>query len=391
MKKTSDILDVVLLLRLSYASGRDILHGISSFARRERCRWRFHVVNYDARSDAIAELRDALAAGVDGAIAIGLYDPEVEAVFLSSPVPLVVLALARKEWLRRRPGPTAFVETDDAAVGRLGARYLSSLGSFRCFGFVKAGARADGFRSHFAARTADVRTFLPDASGAVSTEALVRWLRELPRPAAVMASTDVQGLQVLKAAEQAGVRVPEELSVLGVDNDELLCEAADPPLASVAVDYTAFGGRAAEALRRLLASPSLPPFALTLPPARIVERASVRPVAPAASLADRAAEFIRRNATKGIGAADVARHLGASRSLLDLRFREVFGESVLATILRVRLDRCARKLLETDLPVGQVARSCGFRDANHAGHLFKRRFGRSMRAWRAQPVHPGKA
>lgn len=380
-EREKDFLDIALVLRLSYASGRSILHGLSSAARRERCRWSFHVVNYDA-AGAVAELRRVLALGADGAVAIGLYDPGIEAAFMDNPVPLVALAQEKTERLMRRRGPTAFVTSDEPAIGRIGARHLDSLGRFRSFGFVKAGRRADGFAAHFAGRQVDLRVFQPEIFGPIEPGPLGDWLEELPKPAAVMAPTDYVACMVLDAAARRRLAVPRDCAVLGVDDDELLCETSDPPLSSVFVDYGKYGEHATMALKRLLAKPNSRRFTLLVHPGRVVERQSTRPVAPATALAERAAAFIRRNAVSGISSADVSAHLGVSRSLADLRFRQVMGESMLSMILRLRLDAAAKMLKETDLGVAQVAAACGFGDADHARRLFRRRFGVSMRAWR---------
>ncbi|MBR1837357.1 MAG: substrate-binding domain-containing protein [Kiritimatiellae bacterium] len=385
MPQSKDILDIVLLLRLSYASGRDILHGVSSFARRERCRWRFDIVNFDA-ADAHAELRRVMEEGADGAMAIGLYDEAIADEFVSYPVPLVVLAHGNARLAGSRAAPTAFVRTDENAVGRMGAAYLESLGRFRTFGYLKAGRRADGFMSHFAGRDVDLRVFESDVSATLDLARLQDWLRDIPKPAAVMADTDKQASFVIEAAGRAGVCIPKDVALLGVDNDDLVCEMSEPPLASIAVDYQRFGAVAASALRKLLGPARRRgakwPFTVLVPPQRVVERQSARPVAPASALAERAEAFIRRNATAGISAADVAAHLGVSRSLADLRFRQVMGESMLSMILRLRLDEAARRLRESDLAVGKVIAASGFGDPDHARRLFRRRFGCSMREYR---------
>lgn len=105
-------------------------------------------------------------------------------------------------------------------------------------------------------------------------------------------------------------------------------------------------------------------------------------MSPSLALANRVVAFIRRNATKGISAADVASHLGASRSLVDQRVRQVTGESPLEMILRLRLEAVQAKLRDTSLPIGRIAADCGFGSRRQAMALFKRRFGCSMREWR---------
>lgn len=382
----SPVRDIALLLGLVGGPGRDILHGISTAARRMRCRWRMQAIN--ASSDYSAQdLAKALAAGPDGVIAI----EHANAVQLSDFGKPLVMVGSRPEWLESRKDRLAFVHFEEEAVGRAAAAFLFSLGRFRTFAFVQPCAnwlsktRFAGFGAFLGKKgAADVRLWSPEGMPGHSemVETLAPWLAALPKPAAVMAAHDGIAVRVLDAAHRARLRVPQDMVLVGADDDEMLCETAEPSISSVALDHVKLGELAATALRRLLANPGQPPFTLLSSIRGVVERASARPVAPAAALAERAVAFIRKNATKGIGAADVAVHLGVSRSLADLRLRQVTGESALGMIQRIRLDALAEKLRTTDLTVGQAAASCGFGDISHAGRLFRRRFGRTMRDWR---------
>ena len=382
---------IVLVLRLAYASQRDILHGISGAAR-PRGSWRFHVVDYAADPDGTLG-RAALESGADGVVVIAsaVASESVSSWLCRWEGPLVEIG-SHPVAVPGRSAPFSTVGIDDVAVGRRGAAYLESLGRFRSFGFYGGRAtphlvRADGFRAVLEARGADVSVCTADdaevgvfARGGAS--GLAGWLRAMPRPAAVMAVHDAAALDVLAAAAEAGLHVPGDLAVLGVDNDEPLCEMASPTLTSLAPDHVRLGRLAAEALRRRMERPDAPDDELHIAGATVVERQSTRPVNPGVALAERAMAFIRRNATRGIGAADVVEHLGVSRTLAGLRFRQVHGETILAAILRVRLEEARRRLPETDAPVSKVAASCGFRSPKHAMRLFKAHFHCTMREWR---------
>ena len=389
----------MLLLRLSYGSGRDILHGLTSHLRRERLRWRLHVVNFEVgrAADAVEHL---VVSGAAGIIAHGLNQPVVDAIAGYSGPVVLIGAPETEGRLVGRAGPVAYVHADEAAVARAGAAHLRSLGRMRSYGFVgyiAESTRAGTFRRALEGCGAEVRTFFSTPIGGVAADgksagqALELWLKDLPKPAAVMAENDNYATWVLERAAAVRVKIPKDLALLGVDNDELLCETSDPPISSVAIDHEKLGELAAEALRRLLsgrrrakaADLTGVPFTLLAPVRGVVERQSARPVAPAAALAERAASFIRHNATKGITAADVVAHLRVSRTLANLRYRQIYGESILGAILRVRLDAAKRKLAETSLSIGQVAAACGFGSESRAKHLFKERFGVSMREWRA--------
>ena len=391
-KSFRKIKKVAVVLRLSYASGRDLLYGISLYARR-RCRWQFRIINYsgDATAD---EMRRAFADGVDGIIANGLDNEAFAKCLWPSRVPLCVIG-ARSGGLGRRTANLAFVRNDDVGIGRFGAEYLSHLGRFRSYGYVGqrehvyvSRLRREGFASYFAGRGLDVRSYQEPPGVALGSitdlAALGEWLKSLPRPAAVMAVHDLRAEQVAEAAAAADVRIPKDVALIGVDNDELICETATPMLTSIAPDHVKLGEVAAETLSRLMATPSRRTFTVHSSSKSMVERQSAKPIAPAVQLVERAQQFIRRNAVRGIGVRDVVRHLGCSRCLADLRFREVAGESILSAILKRRLAEVERLVRETDIPVGKITAACGFGAKNYAKRLFKSRFGCSMSEYRGK-------
>jgi LacI family transcriptional regulator len=380
--KIPDTPDIVLRLRLSRGSGRDVLHGFSTAVRRMRRRWRLHVLNAELERSA-DDLRAAIEAGADGVVSHGVEASIVDVLGrFDKPVVFIAHSMGIP-W--SHPGKTVFVSADDAAVGRFGADYLASLGNFRSWAFVdnlSQPVRSEAFRMAVARRNAEAQIYESPNVAELDVEQLAKWLGSLPRPIAAMAAHDAVAVAVLEAAAHVGLRVPKDIAVLGVDNDELLCETAEPPISSVAMDHERLGELAAEEIRRMLEQPGAKPSGRLAPVRGVVERQSARSLAPTAALVARAVAYIRHNAVKGIGAADVAKHLGASRSLVDQRFRKATGESVLEMIRRVRLEAVRAKLRNTTLPIGQIARSCGFETETHAMHLFKARFGCTMREWR---------
>lgn len=381
MQTPPETIDIVLLMRLSMRSGRDILHGFSSFMQRERCRWRLHVFNSD--HDRLPDyLGGAMASGVGGVVAHGMVRPVRE---LLSEIRAPLVRLGSRFPGSDGAGPTAYVYGNEVAIGRMGAAHLEAQGSFRAMGFVGADycpARAEAFQASLEPRNADVQIYRPRIQGEAGVAALAAWLATLPRPAAVMAAWDDVALRVLEAAERAGLRVPRDLAVLGVDNDELLCETSLPTLSSINVDHVRMGYLAADSLRRMLANPATPVPDRLAPAHGVVERQSTHSASPSQALVKRAISFIRYNATRGIAAADVAAHLGASRSLVDSAFRKGTGESVQSMILRMRIEAMKDKLRATDLPIARIATSCGFPTPTHAMTLFKARVGCTMREWR---------
>ena len=392
MKENRKPQKILVLLRLSYCSGRDILYGISRYAR-QHCRWQFHVVDL-ASAAALDELCRAEEEDIDGIITQGLEFDDINAFLQKSRVPLVVVdGLAKK--LGRRTSALALVQIDNIAVGRTAADYLSSLGRFRSYGFVGRSVdapgfvqpmREKGFRDVVSGKSTDVRTYQTAAGvkrgSFADISALANWLAALPKPAAVMAAHDLRATNVLEAAQRAKLRVPQELAVIGVDNDELYCETSDPTITSVAPDHVRLGELSARALKTLLTKPQKLPTAICSSANTIVERQSAKPIAPASLLVERAMAFIRQNTTKGISAADVAEHLDVSRRLADLRFRQMTGGTLLEAILKHRFGELKRRLRDTDMPIAKIVAVCGFRTLSNAKALFRKRFGGSMRDYR---------
>lgn len=389
--KKGKVCKVAVVLRLAFGSGRDILYGISRYARKH-CRWQLHIINFTG-DDTLDEIRRAERKGVDGIIANGLDNTLIATHLSRSSTPLVVIG-ARSPGLRRRINALAFVRNDDADIGRFGANYLSSLGLARSYGFVDWTAtgyasilRREGFMSRFNGTGADVRTYSTTANlenGSLEDiTALSQWLADLPKPAAVMAVHDLRAIHVLEAAAMSNIRIPRDIALIGVDNDELLCDTAEPTLTSIAPDHIRLGELAAEALDGLMrGAPRRHALTIRSSVKTIVERQSAKPVTPATRLVEQATAFIRRNALKGIGAMDVVNHLGVSRRLADARFRQFTGQSILAAILKVRLDELKRRLRDTETPIAKITAACGFKGENYAKKLFRSRFGMSMSEWR---------
>ena len=170
-----------------------------------------------------------------------------------------------------------------------------------------------------------------------------------------------------------------------MDNDELLCEFSKPALTSVLPrhDVTGFlAGRALDGLMRGRRPAGV--NRVLCGEVGIVERESAVPPTPATHLILSAMEYIRRNARRNIGPADVVRHLKVSPSLATLRFREFQGETIGEAIMRVRMDEAKKVLLTTDLTVRKAASLCGFSNAAHFGALFRRRFGIAPGRWRQE-------
>ena len=188
------------------------------------------------------------------------------------------------------------------------------------------------------------------------------------------------------AAKKEKIKIPSQMVLLGVDNDETYCSSASTQISSIEFDAENEGSMAMDLLLKMMSRRKgrTPRTICCGSVKRIVERESTRPPAPAAYLIERAVRFISENATKGIGPRDVAAHLGVSRTLLDLRFREMTTGTVGERILEQRLSALSTMLRKSRSPICNLIKECGFGNINHAKAVFKKRFGTTMRNYRNQ-------
>lgn len=390
MSRSNSIRNVAVILRLAGASGRDLLSGISRYAR-EHCHWRMTIFNGpDITPETL--VRDLGTGLYDGVITSESETDDAIAMLARLGLPLVFIGWHGN--LRRIPAARiAFVRNDDEDIGRLGARHLHALGRFRAFGFIRAEPRTywsllreKGFRSELAHLGGRVRLLkLAHTAHDPSVDrALADWLKALPQPAAVMVSYDELAVRVLDACRDAGITVPRQMAILGVDNDALLCDFATPPLSSIYPNHLREGEMAAGELERLMSVRRAAPMLrhAFCREKTIVERASTATLAPAAHLVEEALRFIRQNAARALTVEDVVRHLRVSRRLADLRFREFGRGTIAAAIRQERLAHVADRLRETDLPINRIASACAFENLQHLANAFKRHYGVTMSDYR---------
>ena len=212
---------------------------------------------------------------------------------------------------------------------------------------------------------------------------LAEFLRSLPRPAGVLAANDEMAAHVLAAAEAAGIAVPDELAVVGIDDDELICENTHPTLTSVAPDFERSGRLAVDLLARCMADRGGSPAALFYGASPLVRRRSTRIDAARDPRVLRALDLIRRAACSGVTAKDVIAAMGMKPRSAEAKFKETCGHSIKDEIMSVRLARAKRLLSDTDLPVSIVCERCGYADERSLRYLFTRATGLSPVDWRA--------
>lgn len=287
------------------------------------------------------------------------------------------------------------VHTDDRAVGRLGAEHLLER-NFQHYGFVEydarwSAARREGFEAAVRARgfSCDVyRLKYPYQTEGGPEEweeqqrGIESWIRALPKPVGVMTSTDTLGQQFLESCQRAEVVVPEEVAVVGADNDELICNICYPPLSSVNIDDEKRGYQTAAMLGRLMAGEKLKGKAIYIEPAGVTCRASTDILAIDDTDLARAVRFIRERGCESIGVDDLLKLVPVSRRALERRFKSVLGRTINDEIVRVRLNRAVELLTATDLGLKEIAIKAGFRSRSYMGAVFRERLARTPGSYR---------
>jgi len=262
-----------------------------------------------------------------------------------------------------------FVANDDFETGRAAGAYLRQCG-FRRFAFcgvsevMWSDLRFNGFSIGSEVEAGSIPRFdnaLLSWEQPGTSARLRRWLKSLPQPIGILACNDTVGVKITAACQAEGLSIPTSVAVLGVDNEDVLCELADPTLSSVPCDCERMGYEAARLLDRLMKRRRHEPFPpVRVSPLPIVVRASTDVLAIDDELVTQALRFIRNSADLSINVNDVMRAVPASRRSLETRFSKIVGRTIHDEIRRMRLENACRLLAGTDLPVSKIAMSSGF-------------------------------
>lgn len=373
---------VLIALRMSGIAGQDKFSGIFRYLGSDHS-WDITFIR-TAAAFTPACVKKALREKYDGYI-VSIPDTESSAALLAdTDVPTIVMDLHDPS-LSARQRNIVFIRNSAAAIGAAAANHLLSTGRCRSYAFVHNPSvmewSVDRFKS-FRDTLRDRGLWcheLPNAEG----------LSKLDRPIGVFAANDDTGFDVLEHCHVRRWRVPEDVLVLGINNDTLICENCRPRLSSIQPDFEEEGFLAAQALDAMMKGPVAPSRendtrTLSVGVKEIVRRDSTAEVSNSGKLVQRAVAYIRKNALKGIGVEDVVKHLGCSRRLADLRFRELQGTTIGESIIETRLSEVRRLLTTTRESIDSIALACGYENQNYLKNLFKKRFGLTMRDFRSR-------
>jgi LacI family transcriptional regulator len=387
---------ILLVIDSTNPHQRKIAQGAATYAH-QKGNWTFHVV-LDSFENLPYLVQDPLEGPpnlrtwrLDGSIA-HFHSRKTALIVRRLGIPVV--AIEPECGWRDPQWEIPWFATDNAAIGRLAAQDFVHRGLTRLAfcgiprtdttgwseerqaAFEQSAREAGVPCSVFVVGNSQV------ANPARLSKNLAAWLKSLEKPVGLMACYDVRARHVLMTCRSLGLLVPEDVAIVGVDNDELMCELTNPPLSSIEQGSRRIGFEAAAMLDRLMAGQRSRPGKFTVEPEGIVARQSsdtlaIKDVEVAAAL-----QFIRRHACRGIRVPDVVRAVALSRSALEMRFKTVTGRTLHSEIQRVQIERARQLATTTDLPLRQVAVESGFRYLQHMTTLFRLRLGQTPGEYR---------
>ena len=378
---------IALLVETSREYGRGLLRGVARY-HHEHGPWSIYFEPHGLNERPPSWLKtwrgDGIIARVD--------DHRTADVILAAGLPTVDVRGALVDL------PIPFVGLDNRPISELGFEHLQQCG-LRNFAFCgtprgenpNQDYRCDVFVACVEAAGSKCDTFLGGRlrrgtnSWETQQQQIARWLRGLPKPVGVMTCHDDRGHQTLDACRRAGLHVPDEVAVVGVDNDSNLCNLCTPPLSSIDVNPSRVGYEAAALLVRLMNGAPHPTEPILLgPPRGLVPRQSTDVLAIEDQDVATAVRFIRAHALEKIRLRDVMTRVRHSPSTLERRVKATLGRTIKAEITRVRLQAAKLLLQETDVPVATVATRCGFLEPKYFCEVFRKAERMTATAYRRQ-------
>jgi len=378
---------VALLIETSNRHGRELVEGITRYGREDR-NWHFQLFEL-ARG---GEPPDWLAEWDGHGIIARVESFRTARLLEKTRLPIVNLSAARL--IATAP----LVETDDKAIAKLAYTHFKEIGlnHFAFFGddrFAWSSSRSAFFRlaverdgcgwSEFKVGT--------DRAPSVERQDIAAWLRSLPKPIGILASYDVRARELIDVCLEDGLRVPDDVAVIGIDDEHLHCSISYPSLTSIVLNSERMGYVAADVLARLMRSEEVPQTQILVEPIRLVRRESTDVRTTSDPLVAKAVTFIHANASRHIAVKDVVDYVGTSRRVLETRFQKNLRRTPHNEILNVKVRRVQEMLKASDLPLYRIAEEIGFSHAEYLSVMFKRHTGEWPSVFRERHRMPTKA
>lgn len=376
----SERLRVALDIETSLVYGRRLLEGVSRYLRANRP-WSIYIEQHELGSDLPGFLKRWNGDGIITRQA----DPDSVKLLKRRHLAAIDLSDIHPHLGLLRIGSA------QGTIGRTAAEHLLERGfeHFACCGFENENwsqRRRDGFIAEIGHAGFQTSVFESPKAGLQvwkrDQTRLVEWINSLPRPVGVFATNDMRGQHVLDACARLDLAVPEQVAVIGVDNDELVCNLCNPPLSSIVPNPERIGFEAAGWLDRMMQGETPAAMYIEIPPMGVAVRQSSDVFAVSDPTLASALRYIRERACDGATVSDLLAHLSVSRSWLERNFRKLLNRSPQAEIRMVQIKRCKELLRTTNLSLEKIAGLAGFEHPEYMSVVFKRETGRTPGQYR---------
>jgi len=364
-----------LLIDISEEYGQNLLKGITKYSK-EHGPWIFCKMPLFYRETLGMEgiVNFAKEWEADGIIAQLYNDLEIKKV-LDSGIYLIA------EDFKERFSDISNITGGYYEAGEMGAKYFLQKGfkNFAFYGFkniVWSRERSQGYERHLNAQGFEVQYFDHDDASTrelwyYKPSALSQWLQSLPKPVAIMTCDDERGQHITEACKHANIQIPEEIAVLGVDNDVTTCNLSDPPLSSISLDTQKGGYEAARLMNLMITSKKQLIENVQVVPTQVITRQSTDIACTSDKYISKALMFIHQNIENRINVSDVLKTVPLSRRALEKRFQETTGTGVYKYIYNLQIQKFAQKLLETEKTISEIAMESGFDNTKNISRQFK--------------------
>lgn len=386
---------IILLLDISEGYGQNLTKGIVKYSK-EHGPWVFckMPIFYREMHGVDGIVKFAKEWGADGIIAHLDNDLDIKKI-LKAGVSLIV------EDFKERFDGISNITGGYYDTGAMGAEYFLKKGfkNFAFYGFkniVWSRERFEGFQNYLIDHQLEVYHFDQDHQASQTLwfykpSLLSRWLESLPKPIAIMACDDERAQHITEACKQAQIQIPEQIAVLGVDNDQMTCNLSDPPLSSINLDTEKGGYEAAKLMDQLITKKIKLAPNIVVKPTHIITRQSTDITSASDEFIAKALKFIHQNIDDKINVADVLKQVPLSRRSFEKRFSDITGLAVYKYIYNLKIQKFAERLLETDKTVSEISMESGFAISNNISRQFKQVKGCTPTEYRKKHINAKRA
>lgn len=370
---------IVLLIETSREFGRQLLIGIARYSSNNGL-WSFYKEQTGLKS-SIPRLRSWKP---DGII---MRNSMITKELLAMKVPTII-ALHDSTVPPNMP----VIKTDSFSISKMASEHLISKGykNFAFCGFdnyewsnqrkiffsqfiEESGSKAFLYHSKKKNKTHDWK---------IEQLQVINWIKSLPKPVGIMACNDDRGQHILEVCKLIGLKVPDDVAVIGVDNDPMICTIGNPPLTSVALNIELAGYETAKLLDRLMSGEKMKGQQIIVSPTFVVQRQSTDNLAIDDADIVNAVRFIKENAAKKINVDQIVNSTSVGRRVLERKFKKYIHKSICSELRHVRIEMISKMLIETDLPISEIVSQFSFSDMEHISRYFRKEKGMGLTQFR---------